>query len=81
MLPRPAEVRVHDGVFTLDPATALDAEPALTGVAGWLRGRLGPATGCWLPPGCTGRPDCRLFSPAARCMRTAAMKPISPGGS
>jgi hexosaminidase len=51
LLPRPAAVRVHDGVFTLDPATTLEAAPALTGVAGWLRGALGPATGCWLPPG------------------------------
>ena len=51
MLPRPAEVRVNDGVFTLEPATTLAADPALAGVAGWLRGVLGPATGCWLPPG------------------------------
>jgi hexosaminidase len=36
-------------VFTLDPATTLAADPALTPVAGWLRAALGPATGCWLP--------------------------------
>jgi hexosaminidase len=54
LLPRPAEVRVNDGVFTLDPATPLAAGPALAGVAGWLRGALGPATGCWLPPGAGG---------------------------
>lgn len=54
MLPRPAAVRVHDGVFTLDPATPLAADPRLDGVAGWLRGALGPATGCWLPPGSGG---------------------------
>ena len=50
MIPRPVAVRVHDGVFTLTPDTTLGAPAALTAVAGWLRGELGPATGCWLPP-------------------------------
>jgi len=51
VIPRPAAVRVHDGVFTLDDGTTLSAEESLTDVAGWLRGVLGPSTGCWLPPG------------------------------
>jgi len=51
VIPRPAAVRVHDGVFTLDDATTLFAEPPLADVASWFRGVLGPSTGCWLPPG------------------------------
>jgi hexosaminidase len=50
VIPRPAAVRVDDGVFTLDAKTTLNAPPALEGVAGWWRAATGPATGCWLPP-------------------------------
>ena len=50
MLPRPAAVEVNDGAFLLDVSTTLWCEPALSTVAGWLRGVIGPSTGCWLPP-------------------------------
>ena len=46
MIPRPSAVRIDDGVFPIDPTTTLAAGPELAGVAGWLRGWLGPATGC-----------------------------------
>jgi hexosaminidase len=49
VLPRPAAVTVRDGVFVLDASTTLICEPHLSGLAGWLRSVLGPATGCWLP--------------------------------
>ena len=51
MIPRPTAVRVHDGMFTLDPRTTLSAPPELAEVAGWLRATFGPALGCWLPAG------------------------------
>jgi hexosaminidase len=51
VLPRPAAVAVRDGAFILNATTTLAYPPALAGVGGWLRGVLGPATGCWLPPG------------------------------
>jgi len=54
VIPRPSVVRIDDGVFTIDEQTTLAADPGLSGVAGWLRGWLGPATGCWLPPGSDG---------------------------
>jgi hexosaminidase len=50
VLPRPTAVNVLDGAFTLDLSTTLAAEPRLSNVAGWLRGVIGPVTGCWLPP-------------------------------
>jgi hexosaminidase len=49
LIPRPAKVRVSDGTFTLDPTSTLSAQPGLEQVAHWLRGVLGPSTGCWLP--------------------------------
>ncbi len=51
LIPRPSAAVPAEGGFRLDPATPLDAAPALAGVAAWLRGTLGPATGCHLPPG------------------------------
>lgn len=53
-IPKPALVVPAEGGFRLDQATSLDAPPALDRVATWLRGTLGPATGCPLPPGSTG---------------------------
>jgi hexosaminidase len=50
VVPRPSAVRVNGGVFGLTTETTLWTDPELVGVAGWLRGTLGPATGCWLPP-------------------------------
>ncbi len=50
MLPRPAKIRVHDATFTLDERTTVEAGPELATVTHWLRGTLGPPTGCWLPP-------------------------------
>ncbi|MGX6601171.1 beta-N-acetylhexosaminidase [Micromonosporaceae bacterium Da 78-11] len=51
LVPRPASVDSHPGSFPLGPATPLAAESGLDGVAAWLRGTLGPAAGCALPPG------------------------------
>lgn len=50
MIPRPATVNIGAATFTLEPTTTLAAVPELHGVGEWLRGALGPATGCWLPP-------------------------------
>ncbi|GIE89180.1 beta-N-acetylhexosaminidase [Actinoplanes regularis] len=51
LVPRPLLAVPAEGDFQLDTTTPLDAAPELTGVAVWLRGVLGPATGCQLPPG------------------------------
>ncbi len=70
MIPVPNAVRAGGSAFTLTPETPLLAAPQLAGVAGWLRGALGPATGCWLPPG-----DRR----AARTPRGALLLGLDPG--
>ncbi|BCY13696.1 beta-N-acetylhexosaminidase [Actinoplanes sp. L3-i22] len=51
IIPRPGRAVRGLGTFRLDPATTLDTGPGLAGVAAWLRGTLGPATGCHLPAG------------------------------
>ncbi|HWG99307.1 MAG TPA: beta-N-acetylhexosaminidase [Pilimelia sp.] len=56
LLPRPGRARPGAGGFRLAPDTTLAAGPDLAAVAGWLRGVLGPATGCWLPPADPGGP-------------------------
>jgi hexosaminidase len=38
-------------MFTWDARTGLTTDPSLSDVGHWLRTTLGPATGCWLPPG------------------------------
>ncbi|AEV87390.1 beta-N-acetylhexosaminidase [Actinoplanes sp. SE50] len=54
IVPRPARVTSGEGAFHLGPGTALDAGPALTGVAAWLRGALGRVIGGHLLPGPDG---------------------------
>ncbi|MEV4133789.1 beta-N-acetylhexosaminidase [Dactylosporangium sp. NPDC049742] len=51
MIPRPSTVEPDRGEFRLTPATTLSAAPGLERAAAWLRATLGPATGCFLPPG------------------------------
>ncbi|WP_406290958.1 beta-N-acetylhexosaminidase [Embleya sp. NBC_00896] len=50
-MPRPARVSPGAGVFALTPATGLAHPPELASEAAWLRGALGPATGCFLGAG------------------------------
>ncbi|MGY0234335.1 beta-N-acetylhexosaminidase [Longispora urticae] len=50
MLPLPGSVTWGQGEFALTPCVALSVGEGLDGVAHWLRGELGPALGCWLPP-------------------------------
>jgi hexosaminidase len=45
LLPRPAGLARGEGRFEFGDGTVLDADPASAGVAAWLRGALGPATG------------------------------------
>ncbi|MFI1188312.1 beta-N-acetylhexosaminidase [Streptomyces californicus] len=54
IVPRPRRIRPAEGSFVLDASTTLTADPLLDGTARWLRGALGPATGCHLPPGTAG---------------------------
>ncbi|WP_439676331.1 beta-N-acetylhexosaminidase [Embleya sp. MST-111070] len=51
VVPRPARMTPGVGGFVLTPATGLSHPSELAGEAAWLRGALGPATGCLLPPG------------------------------
>ncbi|HUR08161.1 MAG TPA: beta-N-acetylhexosaminidase [Nonomuraea sp.] len=51
IVPKPVRYEVRPGRFVLDRDTALTAEPALGGVASWLRGELSPVTGGELLPG------------------------------
>ncbi|WP_214410390.1 beta-N-acetylhexosaminidase [Sphaerisporangium fuscum] len=54
IIPRPERLEARPGSFTVGPDTRIAADPALAGVAAWLRSELGAATGHDLPP---GRPD------------------------
>ena len=45
LVPRPAEAAAGDGWFELGADTTVDADEGSAGVAAWLRGALGPATG------------------------------------
>ncbi|MEU6714696.1 beta-N-acetylhexosaminidase [Nonomuraea sp. NPDC046802] len=51
ILPKPVKHESRPGRFVLDERTAIAADPALSGVAAWLRGELAPVTGGELPPG------------------------------
>ncbi len=51
LLPRPISYAPATGHFTFSERTVVAAEPALDGVARWLRGALGPATGFSLHSG------------------------------
>ncbi|MCG5213159.1 beta-N-acetylhexosaminidase [Streptosporangium sp. KLBMP 9127] len=51
LLPKPAVLETAEGRFTLDGTTPLAAVPAFDRAAAWLRGALGPATGCRLEAG------------------------------
>ncbi|MET7301979.1 beta-N-acetylhexosaminidase [Embleya sp. NPDC005575] len=51
VVPRPARVAPGVGTFALTAATGLTHPPELAAEAVWLRGALGPATGCFLAPG------------------------------
>ncbi|MFI9556554.1 beta-N-acetylhexosaminidase [Nonomuraea endophytica] len=51
LVPAPVAAVPGQGVFSLGPATALTADPALARAAAWLREALGPATGLPLPEG------------------------------
>ncbi|MGW4408468.1 beta-N-acetylhexosaminidase [Nonomuraea sp. NPDC004702] len=54
IVPRPVSHGTRRGRFVLDGRTALTADPALTGVAAWLRAELGQVTGGELLPGTPG---------------------------
>ncbi|MET9776959.1 beta-N-acetylhexosaminidase [Streptomyces sp. NPDC006367] len=54
IVPRPRLIRTAEGTFVLDASTTLASDPQLDGAARWLRGALGPATGCHLPTARTG---------------------------
>jgi hexosaminidase len=54
IIPRPEGREYRPGSFTIDQDTRIAAHPALAGVAAWLRGELGAATGYDLPPGRPG---------------------------
>lgn len=51
LIPEPISAVVGDGRFTFDASTVLDADPASSGVAAWLRGTVGSATGFSLRDG------------------------------
>ncbi|MHB9861380.1 beta-N-acetylhexosaminidase [Streptomyces sp. YIM S03343] len=60
VIPKPRQVsrgRDGGGWFELDAATVLVTGPGTQGVARWLRGTLGAATGFDLPPGESGEGD------------------------
>src|SRR6188768_3358992 len=59
LIPLPRVARLGDGEFHFSHQSAIDADPGLEGVASWLRGAVGPATGLVLPPGGEGA-DIRL---------------------
>jgi len=59
LTPLPRVARLGDGEFHFSNQSAIDADPGLEGVASWLRGAVGPATGLVLPPGGEGA-DIRL---------------------
>ena len=59
LIPLPRVARLGDGEFHFSDQSAIDADPGLEGVASWLRGAVGPATGLVLPPGGEGA-DIRL---------------------
>ena len=59
LTPLPRVARLGDGEFHFSDQSAIDADPGLEGVASWLRGAVGPATGLVLPPGGEGA-DIRL---------------------
>ncbi|WP_084958455.1 beta-N-acetylhexosaminidase [Thermoactinospora rubra] len=50
IIPKPVRLDRRPGRFVLDDRTALTADPALSQVAMWLRGELGPAVGGELLP-------------------------------
>ncbi|MEU8322339.1 beta-N-acetylhexosaminidase [Nonomuraea sp. NPDC048881] len=54
MVPRPVSHGTRRGRFVLDGRTALTADPALAGVAAWLRAELSEVTGGELLPGTPG---------------------------
>ncbi|NUR88143.1 MAG: beta-N-acetylhexosaminidase, partial [Nonomuraea sp.] len=54
IVPKPAQYETRLGRFVLDRDTALAADPALGGVAAWLRSELAPVTGGELLPGRPG---------------------------
>ncbi|MFI7112590.1 beta-N-acetylhexosaminidase [Nonomuraea sp. NPDC050227] len=54
IVPRPVSHGTRRGRFVLDGRTALTADPALAGVAAWLRAELGQVTGGELLPGTPG---------------------------
>ncbi|MFI6991046.1 beta-N-acetylhexosaminidase [Nonomuraea wenchangensis] len=51
IVPKPVTYEPRPGPFILDGRTSLTADPALAGVAAWLRGELAPVTGGELLPG------------------------------
>ncbi|MEV6523075.1 beta-N-acetylhexosaminidase [Longispora sp. NPDC051575] len=75
MLPLPGSVTWGQGEFALTPSVALSVGEGLDGVAHWLRGELGPALGCWLPP--AGTPP----EPPGRGTRPGSQggQPVPPG--
>jgi hexosaminidase len=51
MVPQPVSATVQDGAFTLTESTTIFAPAEVSDVVNWFRSVIGPATGCWLPPG------------------------------
>ncbi|GAB2493253.1 beta-N-acetylhexosaminidase [Streptosporangium sandarakinum] len=67
IIPKPVRFETRPGRLTLGPGTVLAPDPALAGVAAWLRSELGPAGGWELLPGEPG--------PGAIVLAVGAMDP------